>query len=246
VNPRRVRRTAAFLGTAVGTAALLAAAALAGGAAGAGAMRVTIIESQSLMAAHDMDVAWMETAGRLGYAAHVVGQDALDGGFVAGTDVLVVASGEIDLPAARADRILAFLRRGGRVYLQGEYLKRFTTNVAFARLARALGATFAWTDETSGDLKPMDVVGPIASLRRPAAPLEYFWYGVAGEGSGSGFLPFLRHEGRWYGFAYCAPPPAGGVLVTTTDKDWIQRRTSAALMDNILFGLAERRLCQAS
>ena len=229
--------------SAIAAAASLLGGALLLGSTPAAHRLVTIVESQSYMGAHDMDHAWMEVAAGAGFDARIEPQSFLDGSF-AGTDVLVLSSGVINLPAAREKALVDFLRGGGRVYLQAEYLESYETTAAFPRIVAALGGKFKWTEETHADLNPMAVLGRFGAGSPPVAPLSYFWHGVAGSGAAPAIEAFLRWEGKDYGFSFTPPASACALLVTTTDQDWVLKRTSPALMKSILAVLADRSGCQ--
>jgi hypothetical protein len=114
-------------------------------ATGAGALAdgphaITIIESQSANADHRMDLRWQERATAMGHTATIVNQEALDDiGNLAGTDILIVASGVIDLPPGRVQTILQFVESHGPAYLQGEYHPSYTSNLAFQEIVNTLG-----------------------------------------------------------------------------------------------------------
>ena len=77
---------------------------------------VTIIESQSTNSGHDMDSRWQQVASGMGYSAGVAPQSTLDDiSSLAGTDILVISSGVIDLPAGRRATIQQFVDQGGPV-----------------------------------------------------------------------------------------------------------------------------------
>jgi len=201
------------------------------------AVKITIIESQSY--GHTMDQKWLTLANSLGDTAAIYPQTTLDNNtFFATTDVLIVSSGVIPLPANRVATILQYLQQGGKVYLQSEYLMTFDTDIAFAYLVNTLGGSFSWLADVSGTLAPMVILGSMATTNTTVTPLTYFWYGVAGQGC-SNVEPFLEYQGQYFGFIFCPPSASVGKLITTTDQDWLQSggTNEANLMANILTNL---------
>ena len=204
---------------------------------------VTIIESQSENVGHDMDAEWLTVATALGHTAAIAGQSTLDDvANLAGTDILIVSSGVINLPAARVATILAFLMNGGQVYLQGEYLCDYTANLGFGSLVASLGGAFTPTGTVRGMLEPMAVLGPLGTTPNAVPTIVGFWYGCAGTGDAT-LTPFLEFDGQDFGFVFTPPNGVHGHIVYDTDQDWVReadtRPTSVDLMENILAFLAD-------
>jgi hypothetical protein len=196
---------------------------------------VTIIESAS--GGHSMDTVWAGVATAMGHTPTISPQTTLDDtGFFATTDILIVSSGVIGLPGNRVATIQQFIEQGGPVFLQSEYVCSWDTDVAFATIVANLGGSHTWIDTISGDLQPMNVLGIFATTPNNVPSLSYFWYGCRGTG-GAAITPFLEYGGDYYGFAFKSTNPAHGVLITTTDQDWVQSSTSPELMENILTSL---------
>ncbi len=204
--------------------------------------QVLIIESQSQQSSHDMDFEWANVASSAGYAVLTGTQgDLASSAFHGTTDVLVVSSGVIALPAPAATSIADFLAQGGRVYLQGEYMADFSTNQLFASLVNANGGTFAWTVALPGNLDPVTVSAPLDGPL-PVAPLDYYWHGVTGTGTGIS-VAMQDVMGRSVGWTF--EYPGGGRLVHSTDQDWVRSASSEdmALMENILTWLSSGVSC---
>lgn len=201
----------------------------------ASAQTVLIIESQSQHVTSDMDLEWQTAVTTIGGTATIVGQTALDStAFFAGTDILIVASGIIVLPANRVQTIEAFLAQGGSVYLQGEWQTSFTANQAFATIVGNQGGNFTWGATANGDLIPMSVSGPLSTTPNVVSQLGHFWYGAHGAGDAT-VTPFLHHGGKEFGWTFTSA--SGGRLVHVTDQDWISATTSPKLLENILVEL---------
>jgi hypothetical protein len=203
---------------------------------------ITIIESQSANSDHKMDLKWQARATALGHTATIVSQEALDDiGNLAGTDILIVASGVIDLPPNRVQTILQFVDSGGPAYLQGEYHPSYTSNLAFQEIVNTLGGSFTISGTVSGDLVPMNVLGSLATTPNVVTTLPYFWYGCAGTGDAT-VESFLEYQGDYFGWIF-TPPDGEGGLIHTTDQDWIiyadNYQECRALMENILAYLDE-------
>ncbi len=204
---------------------------------------VTIIESQSVSPLHDMDAEWLAVATAMGHTASIAGQSTLDDiANLGGTDILIVSSGVIDLPPSRVATIRALLMNHGQVYLQGEYLCGYATNLGFASLVAGLGGSFASTVTLSGMLEPMAVLGILGTTPNAVPELPGYWYGCAGAGDGT-ITPFLQYGEHNLGFIFNPPSSDHGHIIYTTDQDWVRdadiRPTTVDLMENILTFLTE-------
>jgi gliding motility-associated-like protein len=200
------------------------------------ALNFTIVESQSFNAGHDMDAKWSSIITGMGHTATIVSQTTLDNTtFFATTDILIISSGVINLPANRITTILQFLQTGKSVYLQSEYLSSYTTNQAFASLVTSLGGTFTWNNPFTGDLTPMNILGTYATINNSVSTLPYFWYSYSGTGD-CNTIYMLQYGGGYHGFQYIPVNPAYGSIMSTTDQDWIVGYSGNAilLMQNLV------------
>jgi len=187
--------------------------------------RVTIIESRSFNSGHDQDLRWQEILAADGHTVTISMQTALDDlpALLSSTDVLIVASGQMTLSASRVATIRGFVEAGRGVYLQSEYDTAYSPNQAFATLVGDLGGSFTWSMSVSGTLTPT-VSRCFAESPTPVSRLEYFWYGAAG--TGTGVIEFLHQGATPLAYARCRP--GGGLLVTTTDQDWVREANNTA------------------
>lgn len=209
------------------------------------ALNIAIIESQSAMGGHNMDDRWQSIATGMGHTAAIHPQIFLDNNsFFASTDMLIVSSGVIALPANRVNTLLQFVQQGGDVYIQGEYLCSYETNQAFQTIVNTLGGNFSWTATENGDLNPMNVSGSLAQNNVAVSSLTYYWYGCYGWGCD--VQAFLEYQGNYYGFYFSASNPAYGKIITTTDQDWVKDLTSPALLQNIITHLSNPSLLPAT
>jgi hypothetical protein len=204
---------------------------------------VTIIESRSANVGHDMDLEWFDLADSLGYIATIHPQTALeDSALLDTTDILIVSSGVIDIPAPRGKMILNFLKSGKPVYLQNEYLCTYSSNMLFKEIVDSLGGGVALIGTVSGDLKPMNVSGPLSNTPNQVDSLTYFWYGCNAAADSVTVIPFLEYGGNTFGFIFTPPNPSYGVLITTSDQDWVRNPSGylppLLLMENILHYLS--------
>jgi len=196
---------------------------------------IKIIESQS--AGHNMDTNWRYVAQGMGYSASIVPQTFLDDtSFILTTNVLIISSGVINIPANRIDAIRRYIVNRRSVYLQCEYLSTYSSNIAFAELVNQLGGVFSWSGTVSGDLQPMTVLGSLATTPNVVTPLTYFWYGDAGSGNGT-IENYLQKGSQYFGFIFKPVNTNYGILITNSDQDWVRENTSPALMKNILYKL---------
>lgn len=193
---------------------------------------VTIIESQSFNGGHTMDTQWQNVATGMGYTASINPQSTLDTtGFFATTDILVVSSGVITLSGLALTNIKDFVNGGGQVYLQGEYLTTYNTNILFADICNSLGGSFSLGTTYSGDISPMAVSGVLSTTPNAVSSLSYHWYGASGT-AGALVTPFMHYSGADFGWIFEAP--GGGRVVHNTDQDWVRLVTSPELQENIL------------
>ncbi len=205
------------------------------------ALNVAVIQDAS--PAQIMDMRWDSLCNAMGHQSAIYPITFLDSYTnLDTTDILIYASGVDNvLDSNRIATITQFLQSGRKVYMQSEYDSlQFDTNRAFASIIRSFGSTFSWIGTTSGVLDPVNISGSLATDYTATYPLNYFWYGCAGN-----VVPdvesFLEYQGSYYGFMYCLPD-GGGRIITTSDQDWInQNQTSAvdSLMINIIYNLSK-------
>lgn len=203
-----------------------------------GVLNVTIIESTSQVAGQDMDARWLAVANGLGHNATIRPQTFLDDiGNLANTDVLIVASGTIALPAGRSATIASFVQSGRGVYLQSEYQTTYSTNITYAALVNNSGGSFSWVGTVTGALEPVNVLGCMSTHPELVSPLPYYWYGATGNTTAE---VVLEKDGQGLGWAHCAS--TGALVVSSTDQDWVRpanaNPTSEVLLRNILTRLA--------
>lgn len=207
-------------------------------------LTVTVVESQSFADWAVMDTVWQAQANALGHTATIVPQTALDDPANLGTtDVLIVPSGVIELPPNRIATIQAFVESGRGVFLQGEYQMAYTSNQGFASIVNALGGTFSWTADLSGDLQPVEVVGCTGTTPQLVPAITDFFYGVTGTGTGPGFEVLVQRttNGQPLGFSFCRT--GGGQIMITTDGDFIWRLNPVEFMTNVITRLAHADRC---
>jgi gliding motility-associated-like protein len=198
------------------------------------AAKIAILESQSVHSLHNMDDNWLSTAASLGHDATIVEQTFLDD-YVNFNDydVILTASGLIEIPDNRKANLLQFIQNGGNVYIQSEYLVDLPGNVTFKYFADNLGSTFNWEGEVTGQLAPMEIIGSIAQGITDGIIMNYFWYGTYGSGDAN-FEAFLNYDDKSWGFLYCPPTLGYGKIVTTSDQDWVRIDAKNSLMIAIL------------
>jgi gliding motility-associated-like protein len=186
---------------------------------------------------YTMGQSWTDAVAAVGHTSEIISEAALDNtDFFPDFDALIVSTGVTAIGPAQVDVIKQFLQTGKPVYLQSEYLASYQTNIAFASLVNDLGGVFAWTDEFSGDLSPMNVSGYISSNYNIVNSFSYYWYSVSGEGNCS-IYPFLDYGGGKHGFQFLPLDPSIGTLITTSDQDWVQSLSSPELLQNIVLSL---------
>lgn len=201
------------------------------------ALNINIIESQSFNPGHTMDNEWYNLVTGMGHVAVISPQTILDNTtFFGSTDILIVSSGVITLPANRITTILQFIQSGKPVYIQSEYDSTFTSNQAFSFIVNSVGGNFSWDNDFVGDLNPMNVLGTYATTNLAVPPLSYYWYSVSGSDNSqcSRLVNILEYGGEYHGFQYVPANAAYGSIITTTDQDWINTVVSTDLMENFI------------
>ncbi len=211
------------------------------------AYNVTIVESHYTNPGQNMDTIWYQVCVAMGYTPVIVQQTALDANtFFSTTDLLIISSGVIALPANRVTTIQQFAQTGKPVYIQTEYESTFDANQAFQTIVNNLGGTFAWGGTTAGTLAPMNELGTFATTNNVVAPLTYFWYGCYGI-AGCNVMNMIQYDTLYYGFQFCPGSSSIGSISTTSDQDWVNTSTSLLFMQNILTHLINSSsLCTSS
>ena len=200
---------------------------------------IAIIESQSKHPLQKMDVYWQTTATNLGFSADILEQNALDHiDNLVDYDILIISSGLIIVPEERQTVVHQFIEGGRSAYIQSEYLTSLSGNVMFEHSVNSLGGNFNWEGEETGNLAPITALDPILSVVAPAQDINYFWYGTYGSGDQS-ITPFLEKDSRQYAFIFTPPMPNNGMIITTSDQDWIRTANNPQLVENILFFLSD-------
>ena len=199
---------------------------------------ITIIESQSISEFHVMDSIWAALANTLGDSAAIVPVTTLDDTtFFTTTDILIISSGLTELSLNRVNTVYKFLQLGKNVYIQGEFSCSFPTNTGFASLVDSLGGSFEALGDSSGNLAPMNVLGPLSEIPNQIDTIGFFWWGCYGSGDAT-IQPFLEYNGNDYGFIFTPPNHNYGIIITTTDQDWILtsavQENAPLLMANII------------
>ncbi|MCB2211240.1 hypothetical protein KQI52_03905 [bacterium] len=209
--------------------------------AGIQAANVVIIESQSWNATHVMDNNWAAVVTSMGHAASIQPQTTLDTpAFIAGTDLLIISSGEIPLSVTRQNIIRQAYSMGMPVYLQTEANPLFDTNQTWVSLVNDDGGNFAWNGSVSGTLTPMRVTGTVSNTPNPVNQVIGFQDGAYGTGSQE--VETLFHYGdQEYGW-YSHPVFTGAINLsaTTSDQEWIRTLTDPTLMENFVDNLLNR------
>ncbi len=204
---------------------------------------IRIIESQSYNVGHAMDLNWSSIVTGMGHTPTIAPQSTLNStAFFAGTDALIVSSGVIALSALQVTTIRQFLLTGKSVYIQGEYLPSYTTNIGFRDIVNLTGGTFSLGSTISGDLVPTNPLNLYATTPNAVAPLSYHWYGCTGSGCNN-VEYFMRYGASNIGYVYCPTTASWGDMIQSTDQDWVNQSTSLPLMRNIVFALLSGNAC---
>jgi gliding motility-associated-like protein len=207
-------------------------------------LQIKIVESQSFVSSDSMDLRWLQIVNAMGHTGSIVPQTTLDNSsFFASTDVLIISSGSINLPANRLNTISQFLQIGKPVYLQGEYFCNASTNQGFAALVNNLGGSFTWGNTTNGILT-LNILGSFSNTNQSTTILNGFNFGC--QGTGCGIQYFLELNAKFYGYFFCPSNPSYGSLIHVTDQDWINFSNNNLLMQNIITHLTTGSLCSPS
>jgi hypothetical protein len=205
--------------------------------------RVTIIESESELAAHDMDKKWQTIAQAVGDTATIVPQTALDDiANLKDTDILIVASSIIAVPDTRRATISAFMTSGRGVFIQGEFQATFEGNRVWETVVDGFGANFTWGAEIQNQFST-NAVGCAATTPFPVAAITQN-FGVTGSATGAGFS-VLQVAPNNVGIAFSFCRQGGGLAIVKTDQDDIRALSPGVpeLMKNMLYELSFARFC---
>lgn len=186
------------------------------------AQKVAITSSVAINANHKMDAAWADVATDLGYDAEIYPISILSNSNLAAVaDILIISNGLTTISAAQQANILDYLKNGGHIYIQSEYLSHFDTNVLFEYLINKTSGGFQWLGHSDNDLGPVNLINGLEQdINTPE--LDYFWYGAYGCGNGN-VLPIIELDSKYYGFYYSNPAMHTGNIITQTDHDWIRK-----------------------
>ncbi|MDP4114870.1 MAG: T9SS type A sorting domain-containing protein [Bacteroidota bacterium] len=203
-------------------------------------LKIGIINSRDINEGHCMDTVWAAAADSMGFPKQIISADSLmQASSLAGFDVIIVASGVMEMIPAHINSLLQFIRNGKSVYIQSEYTPTLSTNIAFKNLVDSLGGSFTWGNTISGDLNPVSILGTFATTPYNTNLINFFFYGVAGTGDTT-IIPFLRKDNNNIGFLFTPPNRTCGEVITQTDQDWINQRKNIPLMANILYSFQAR------
>ena len=205
-----------------------------------GAAHLSIVEDPG----RSMDENWAVSAANLGYSYSMISNSDLNNtSFFSTTDVLVIVEGTGSYNSAQIAIIQDFMEQGGSVYFQSEYNCNYTSNQGVSTILNSYGAGFSWTGTVNGDLNPTQIVGCMSqdAQGNPLPSLTYYWYGCNASSASSNYDPFLQYNGSQLGFAYCSGTAGHGMLITTTDQDWVNNTShpnAENLRQQILLRLA--------
>jgi hypothetical protein len=211
-----------------------------------GPQNIAVIESQSVMVGHNMDIQWEAVAEAAGHTVTIHPQTALDNlSSFDGTDILIVSSGLIPIPANRRAVIDAYASSGRGVYLQGEYQTIYEPNITFGELVVAHGSTFTWNATVVGQQDPTTVNGCLATTPEAAPTLTAYWYACNGTGGAEVEVIHTAPGGQAIGWSFCLP--GGGRIIHNTDQDFIRDQatnpTTPIHMRNVIVALADAANC---
>lgn len=138
-----------------------------------------------------------------------------------------------ELTVQRRQNIITAIRNGVSVYIQSEYQSAYETNMFFKEITDSLGGTFSWGSTIAGKLAPTTILAPFNSPYT-ISQLDDYWYGVDGTYDNTTVKPFLQYSGNSLGFYFVPPIEGAGVVVTTSDEDWIGAFQSTSHGDNLM------------
>lgn len=215
-------------------------------------LNVFITESQSVNPTVNMDERWFQLLEEVGHSTTFgTVLDLDDVSTLSNVDVLIISSAYTTLSAIAYVNVVGYLKEGGAVYVQSEFKCNLPGNLLFRDLVIEFGGFFKWEYSISGDLVGTKALGCYGKYPEYAPELSYFWHGCSVVDWSADTEPIVWHA-PWHnlGFAYCAKSGSQpGLLVTTTDQDWINKATrdtpyAHPLMRNIIARLAFPELCK--
>lgn len=190
---------------------------------------VTIITPST--SSHSMGSSWISTATSLGYTYTTASQSTLDGtSYYSTSDILIVSSGTDSYSSTQIANIQGFIEQGGSVYFQSEYQCNYTSNVGVQTIITAHGGNLSYGGTVSGTLSPTEITGCMEyDINGNLIPsLSYFWYGCSSSSTSSGYEAILRYQNQDLGFAYCSNNSGYGMLISTSDQDWVRNPNNYA------------------
>ena len=184
-----------------------------------------------------MDEKWVDIANALGYTHSLVSQSTLDStSFYSNTDVLIVSGGTDTYSSTQIANVQGFIEQGGSVYFQSEYQCNYTSNVGVQTIVNAHGGGLTYGGTVSGTLSPTEISECMQEdLNGNTIPsLSYFWYGCSSSSSSSGYEAILRYQNQDLGFAYCSSNSGYGMIISTSDQDWVRNTSNYAQANTML------------
>ena len=182
----------------------------------------------------------------MGYSYSVVPQSILNGtSFYSTTDVLIVTTGTGHgvYSSTQIANIQGFIENGGSVYFQSEYDCSYSSNSGISTILSNLGANFTWNGTVAGDLIPALIDGCMATKPDGTVipDLNYYWYGCESSSPDLGYEGFLTYNGKDIAFTYCSSNPNHGMLISSSDQDWVRVAgnypNAEELMEQIIYRL---------
>ncbi len=207
-----------------------------------------VLVTEATTSGHTQDDTWMAALASLGHSGTLKPISFLnDANNVAGYDVLVISSGVEAISAQQQATIQGFVQSGKGVYLQSEYQTSFPSNQAFANIVKNLGGQFTWTGTVSGQLSPVTIEGCWAKYPNAVATYDYFWYACEATPNSPGLSTVISKNGHALAFSYCVQAPTRGLILTTSDQDFLMNGTASVrtkLLQNFLARLAWAKQCK--
>ena len=184
-----------------------------------------------------MDEKWIDSVNALGYTYSTVSQSALDStSFYSTTDILIVSGGTDTYSSTQIANVQGFIEQGGSVYFQSEYMCNYTSNVGVQTIVNAHGGGLTYGGTVSGTLSPTEISECMQEdLNGNITPsLSYFWYGCSSSSTSSGYEAILQYQNQDFGFAYCSNNSGYGMIISTSDQDWVRNSNNYSQADTML------------
>ncbi|MBT8218250.1 MAG: hypothetical protein KJP00_00385, partial [Bacteroidia bacterium] len=187
-----------------------------------GAQDIIVLNSKSYHPAHHMDDQWSAVAKDAGYSNAILPYSTLDNlEAFSDADIIILSSGYQGISGNGRSNLLEYIKSGGNIYVQSEYLLDLSGNAVFKYIVNEMGNAFEWEGVLDGQVGPVQLNNGLENNDKSIQELVHYWYAAYGCGDQS-ITPILTKDNKSFGFYYESPLPNTGRMITISDQDWIR------------------------